>query len=712
MASVLTFAALILALLAIAAHPGHTEPSGDIVVLRQAGPAPQTAPAAPANGTDTSPSGQEPAQGAPAGGADIGSGSQPSTGANAPGVDTGRAQGSTETASTPPASVHFRARIDAVEALVNGRDGGAVTVNEQTALTLLSSDGGMTPIARARITAARLEGVIQSDTNAYALGEQKVDADTWAVTLQGGALVLVTGQEARLHDTTPDELAHEWVDHLINLLSQKPISPAIDHLIVPVGENRTIQVGGVARPGDIAVDMADAETAQADFDPGFRRLRIRGLAPGRTTLTLVSTIDGPAAAQVSVDVMKYAGHIEPVSVAAVTGSPAPPDIALRALCMSLARTVTIEPGAVIHLVDPPAITTGIGSSDHLTVGVPLVLSGPGLLPVRESEQITVSNQSVPSLLPEQLLYSNDPEQVQDARTLFAGRLYADVPARLVFHHQNIGGRPLGLHIDLINNTGQAMSIQVIAGVAEPAVDTIQVGRRAGAQFMQNMASDAGLIVTVPPDSDLPLLTQRLPSLYTASGIVEMHRLDGDGVLNVRVFTLDDQADTPADPPFNSLCAGETWSTGAPAALPQTDPPLDPPSTTVFPSPHIERQAAYTVGGPWAYLRLGHGDSLHDSTGKIPLDGNYGVDYNFALTLKNAGSIPRPVGIFFSPEAGTAAGAFRVDQGPVVEFDPTSPPDEPMIARIDLAAGETRTVNIQSIPLCGSYYPASITVHNL
>ena len=43
--------------------------------------------------------------------------------------------------------------------------------------------------------------------------------------------------------------------------------------------------------------------------------------------------------------------------------------------------------------------------------------------------------------------------------------------------------------------------------------------------------------------------------------------------------------------------------------------------------------------------------------KTALDGNYGADYNFTVTLKNPGPLPRPVGIYFGPEAGTAAGCF-------------------------------------------------------
>jgi hypothetical protein len=40
------------------------------------------------------------------------------------------------------------------------------------------------------------------------------------------------------------------------------------------------------------------------------------------------------------------------------------------------------------------------------------------------------------------------------------------------------------------------------------------------------------------------------------------------------------------------------------------------------------------------------------------------------------------------------------------------PTEPQIARYTLAPGETRKVRLQTIPLNGSFYPASIVVHVL
>ena len=88
------------------------------------------------------------------------------------------------------------------------------------------------------------------------------------------------------------------------------------------------------------------------------------------------------------------------------------------------------------------------------------------------------------------------------------------------------------------------------------------------------------------------------------------------------------------------------------------------SPWVFGPPMIARDTSFTVGGPWTYMRIGNNDSLKDATGKLLLYGNYGVDYVINLKLTNPTPDLKTVGLFFAPEAGSVAGVFRVDDGPV------------------------------------------------
>lgn len=607
---------------------------------------------------------------------------------------------------------HFRPRI----AVVDHTDGSGapyatVTVDEQPAMMLQTPAGGVDPVQRAAVTAQRLQTVVDQPDATIDLAVQPVDANTWVVTIQGYSLVLVTAAEAKAHKTTAEALAISWQTTLQKLLTEAPIHPEQSEILVPVGENRTMRIGGAARASDIALEISDAEAASASFDPSTRTLTIKGNQPGQVALVLRSSIDGPAAAQVKVDVMNYAAQIAGSATVNITGSPAPPEVAERAFYMGLARAVSAEDGATVHLPTRPDFKWPLPEGHSTSITVPVRVDGPQLIPVSAKTVITLKNEHYELHKAATLLYSNDPEQVNGPQTLFAERIYPDIPVRLVYHHQNISNESLGFHVELENRQPAPMSVLIYAGVSLPGVDTIQVGRRAGAAFMNALSDGTGLVVSIPPYSAVPIVTQHLPSLSTVSGLLELHTVDGDGPVTVSIYTDDDD---PPDP-VSVLAAnviGESWSVAPPEALHERAKPTSDSSVAVFRWPHIDQDDEYDVGGSWTYLRLGNKDAIKDATGMSALDGNYGADYDFTLTLKNPGPIPRPVGLFFAPEAGTAAGCFRVDNGPIVEYDPTSPPDEPLLERYTLAPGETRVVKIWTIPLNGSYYPASIIVHAL
>jgi hypothetical protein len=598
-----------------------------------------------------------------------------------------------------------------VNRTIHGKTAATVTINEHPAITLLTGSGGVGPVERAQTTAARLQSVINSDVSSVTLAIQPVDSKTWAILLQGGSLVLATAEEAATHKTTVVGLAKEWQAALGKFLTEPPIHPSQSSIVVPTGEDRSIRIGGAARPSDINVQISDAETVSASFNASTRLLTIKGNQPGRVSLVLQSTIDGPASAQVTVDVMNYAAHIAPSASVAVTGSPAPPEIVQRAFYTGLARAVNAQPGATVHLQRRPEFKWPIYEGHSTSYTIPIRVDGPHMLPVQAKTVVTLTNKEIPARRAATLLYSNDPEQVTGGQTLFSSRIYPDMPARLDYHHQNISNKALGFHVDLENQASHPVSVLVYAGVSLPGIDTIQVGRRAGAEFMHAVSDGTGLVLTIPPYSALPIVTQRLPSLNTVSGLMELHLVSGDAPVNVMVYT--DENDPP-DPitELASAVLGKSWYVAPPSPLEHHAKPEEDSAASVFRWPHIEQDAEYDIGGQWTYLRLGNKDQLKDATGTNGLDGNYGADYNFTLTVKNPGTLPRPVGLYFAPEAGTAAGCFRVDGGPIVEFDPTSPPEEPLIQRYNLGAGESKIVHIWTIPLNGSYYPASIVVHAL
>lgn len=610
----------------------------------------------------------------------------------------------------------FRPRIGTQLQNAGGKAVALITVNDKPAASLKTDADGLTPDLRASVIADRLRALVNMGLQPGEMTAQKVDATTWAVTARKMLVLLVPPDEAAAHGVSSEALARSWADALRRLLAEPGLSVSSSGLTIPLGESRTFRVGGAALASDVTAQDGDGRVTQTRFDPARRSVTVRALATGRAA---VSVQAAGAVVSVPVVVMKYAARILPDVTVSVTGEPqAPADVVAQALYAGLSRAVNAEPNAELRLSSTPVADRPLASERFVTFKVPMRVAGPDLLPVETTASITVVNRPVPPLPATVLFYSNNPEQLKrEQPVLFLGRLQPYKPVRLDYHHQNMSGGTLVFHADLINESGGPAAVQVISGISLPAQDTIQVGRRAGASFLKALNGNIGMVLQVPPHTRVPIVVQRLPSGLTVSGIVQMHQINGAaGSVSIQVAADSDQGrlGTPVGRVILAAMSGSR------AASPLPDEPTDYGNGTPFPAlspyvfsaPQINLSAAYSVGGAWAFVRIGHKEALRDGTGKFVLAGNYGADYEIGLTLSNPTALPKPVGVFFAPEAGLAAGVFRIDDGPIQEFDPIALPTEPQLARFTLAPGETRKVKLQTIPLNGSFYPATIVVHAL
>ncbi len=590
-----------------------------------------------------------------------------------------------------------------------------MTINGHPAATLRTFEAGASPEERIALVAKRLSALLAGGLAAGEVSAHKADGKTWGVRARGGFLVLALPDEAQAQGMSSETLARLWASAIARSLAEAPLTLSDSGLTVPFGETRTVTVTGAVAPLQITAQDSDAHITQSVFASGRRTLTIRGAMPGRGSVVVSGA---GASVALPVVVMKYAARVAPAVTVSVTGQPsAPADLVTQAVYGGLARAVDAEPGAQLHLITTPQVKAPLPVGGQVTLHVPMHIAGPDLLPVEADAEITVVNQDIVQRPATALFYSNNPEQVKRSQALFAGRLQPFKPVRLDYHHQNESGGMLVFHAELINGSDAPASVQIISGLSGSGADTVQVGRRAGAAFLKAMDSNQGLVLQIPPHARVPVVTQRFAAGLTVSGIVQMQQINGQAsAVTLRIAADDDQT-ALASPVGRVLLAALGGGGGAPP-LPDmpTDygqaVPLPPASATIFAAPQINVSATYAVGGRWAYVRIGHTDSLLDETGKLKLFGNYGADYEVSLTLSNPSAVPRIVGLFFAPEAGSAAGVFRVDGGPVLEFNPISPPAEPEIARYTLAPGETRVVKMQTIPLNGSSYPLSVIAHVL
>jgi len=610
----------------------------------------------------------------------------------------------------------FRPRIGTQTQNAGGKAVAFLLINDKPAAGLQTVADGMTPDLRASVVADRLTALVNMGLQPGEIAAQKVDATTWAVTGRKMLILLVPPDEAAAHKMSTESLARSWADTLRRLLAEPPLTVSSTGLTVPFGETRTFKVGGAALTADISAQDSDGHVTQARFDPARRTVTVRAQAPGRGSVIVQAA---GAGISVPVVVMKYAAQVQPDVTVSVTGEPqAPADIVAQAFYSGLARAVNAEPNAELHLTSTPTADKPLASGSFVTFKVPMRVAGPDLLPVETVASINVVNRPVAPLPATALFYSNNPEQLKrEQPMLFLGRLQPFKPVRLDYHHQNMSGGTLVFHADLINESGGPTAVQVISGISLPAQDTIQVGRRAGASFLKALNDNVGMVLQLPPHTRVPIVVQRMAAGLTVSGIVQMHQINGaPGSVSVQVAA--DSGQGRLGTPVGRVILAAMSGSRAASALPDepTDygngTPLPAFSPYVFSAPQINLTETYSVGGKWAFVRIGHKEALRDGTGKFVLSGNYGADYEISLTLTNPTALPKPVGIFFAPEAGLAAGVFRIDDGPIQEFDPIMLPTEPQLARFTLAPGETRKVRLQTIPLNGSFYPATIVVHAL
>jgi hypothetical protein len=93
-----------------------------------------------------------------------------------------------------------------------------------------------------------------------------------------------------------------------------------------------------------------------------------------------------------------------------------------------------------------------------------------------------------------------------------------------------------------------------------------------------------------------------------------------------------------------------------------------------------------------------------------LSGNYGVIYDIKIRAENPTSAVRTIQLLFEPAAGPASGLFIVD-GKLVGVRTVSPPDEVPIFAFRLGPGQVKDISLRTMPLGGSFYPATIIVRS-
>ena len=566
-------------------------------------------------------------------------------------------------------------------------DRGTVIINGRAAVRFQASNGSLSVERRAQITAGRLVQLVAQNVDPNIIRAQ--GATHQARVYAGDRMICIaTAADARANRTSPLSLASSWASNIKSLLLMPPIVLGTSQLLVPLGENRSLEVRGAA-VGPIYAKIGDTEIATVGVGTGRRYVQVMGQQLGETVLEI--SVEGERAS-LPVYVKKYAGRVSHLSVAEVTGNPCPASFVSYAAGQAVVQSAVIEPGTRLELGRIESEAGALGRDRTRLLTVPARISGQGYITYAAQAEVEVRNVPMPRDEARELFYSNFPERLSKYQTLFAGRLKFDSSTRILYHHQNLMGKRVHLILEVINAGATPAKLRVASGVSSPRVDTVLVGYIAGNAFLKNHQNNVSVVETIPAQSRLVLVSHFLEHNETASGILQLRQMSGQGAY-VRI--------TAAEPWVDNVSRG--------TIAPAPDPIVLQLSDHIYPSPTKNVETTYVVGERWAFIPIGK-HALDDSAAQKKLYGNYGVTYNINVKVDNPTSETKKVSVLFEPSAGLACGVFIID-GKFVWAKHAQPPLEVPLVSYSLKPGEVRNVTIVTVPLAGSNYPANLVVRS-
>ncbi|MFM7322799.1 MAG: hypothetical protein ACKO5K_14960, partial [Armatimonadota bacterium] len=465
---------------------------------------------------------------------------------------------------------------------------------------------------------------------------------------------------------------------------------SLDRQVIPLGERRTVRIGGVAR-GPIALRAEGGKASPVGAVLRGGVLTLTGKDLGRDSLVLER--EG-ATARVDVKVLHYAADFRGAEPVPLTGAGIRAD-ALATLVARRAREATLgRPGATVTLDPAPEKVAPPRPGGDKVVPVWVSVDGPDLIPVRRAVRVPLRSRPLPREETKALFFSNDPERFSDFGTLYVGRVDRS-PARLLWHHQNGLQSPVWFVVELINDTDAPMRVQAVGADAGPVRDTVWVGYRAASDFLTDFKGDSGVVLDIAPRSRMAVRATRLPSGLSLSGLMQFRVVAGGApMVRVAADRLGDSLTVPgilANHPVHEALVQEANRL----------------SEHVYTTPQKTLKVRYRVGGRYGMVFLGRAPV--ERPGGV-LDGCYGVFYDIDVELENPTSAPADVRFVLEPAAGLTGGVFLIGDKRV-EIPQINLPKEKLLERIRLAPGATRTVRMRTIPLSGSNYPVNIWIRS-
>jgi hypothetical protein len=568
-------------------------------------------------------------------------------------------------------------------------DGNTIYVNE---LPILSIRAGS---LKSRSAAAI--GAVQRHDGKPTAKAVKISKSRAAVILGSTRLITVEKADALSANTESFALAQQWAKNLNRALSMPPLKLGAES--IRIGNGGAIKVGLVGSAAAKAtVESSDETIAKFKRIPGS--LMIQGLSAGKAEIVVSA---GQQILTLSVKVIPSAAVFPQTAIATVTGMPCNSTTARIAVETAINSQLKTQPGADLRFTVGDVNPVPFGEARTVPVRVRVV--APDAVPTEGVVNVLLRNTPI-SIDPEdELWYCNYPENLTKHGQIFGARLKAGKPARMLYHHINEMGKGLLFHAQVVNDSTSTARVLLIPGDSPIDKNPVYAGIVAADRFMRNWIQSSGEVLTIPPRSSVPLSFRRLGPKDTVSGLVYLNLIDGPDQVTVRA---DVKPTFQAEGRWASaLASNYPWRELGPQPARQVDLEEVILSEHIYPQPFRNVDVNYEVGGRHGFVRIGQ-QPIARQDGKSNLSGNFGVIYTIRARLENQTSLATDVEVVFESSAGYS-GALFVVNGQVVRTPLMQPKDELRILRLRLESGESRQFTMQTIPLSGSSYPATLAI---
>ncbi len=453
-------------------------------------------------------------------------------------------------------------------------------------------------------------------------------------------------------------------------------------LSIEPGKLATARVNSAA--GAITATSANPAIATVVVDQLQRAIFVTGVAVGSTIVTVADTRG--VTRDVNVRIAYAAGTVAEAIPLRVTGDPASAAFVRDAVVAAAQAAATLRPGARVYVMtDAPLVHADLATDNRTSVDVPLQIQGDQYITVTGTTHVDIENYALPRIAAAQLLVSDYPERLTANGVLFTATIDRTAAQRFLYYHFNPGAEPgRRILVKATNPSGVPATVHLIAALAGPGPNEMEVGHNATRAFLVRTRRNEGTVVTIPPNATVNLVNHGLPPNSIVNGLLQVREVSGDP-LNLAIVAQD--ANAPLDQSVDTtvLLAG-----GAPHAR------------GVYPVPSFFSDYTFFVDAAPLEIPIGQLPLPNLREGEA-LSGDYGVEQSVRVVIVNTSRYGQAIALYANPRGGAATGTFLIDNT-LVQAHRLPAFSKYKIWQETIAPGTYRTLQVTTLPEGGSSYP--------